>query len=328
MPALGPQVSAGRPWKHPEGMLQVPGVTRASPGPSPVPPSAILTETSPLAILARTVEVQVIPRLLLARSAAPEPSAGLAPGLAGEADASGTPVPQPGTAVPQPGTPVPQIESFSSLLLAGDNDGVAGFLDALRARGMSVEQIYLDLLAPAARHLGDLWSADICDFTQVTIGVWRMQQMLHELAPAFLSESRQREQSRRAVMVPAPGDQHSFGMTMVADFFRRAGWKVWSGAPEGGRDAVSEMLRVVRTKFVSVVGFSMSNERRLDALAGAIRLVRRESRNPGIGVLVGGPTFIARPDLVALVGADATAVDGRQAVLQAKKLLALMSARA
>jgi hypothetical protein len=55
-----------------------------------------------------------------------------------------------------------------------------------------------------------------------------------------------------------------------------------------------------------------------------IRDVRRASRNSGLGILVGGPMFIERPDLVGLVGADATAADGRQATLQAETMLALL----
>jgi hypothetical protein len=39
--------------------------------------------------------------------------------------------------------------------------------------------------------------------------------------------------------------------------------------------------------------------------------------------MVGGPAFNDHPELVALVGADATAVDGRQAALQAEALLAM-----
>jgi hypothetical protein len=44
-------------------------------------------------------------------------------------------------------------------------------------------------------------------------------------------------------------------------------------------------------------------------------------------VLVGGPIFIAHPELVALVGADATAVDGRQAAIQAETMLSLLQRR-
>ena len=40
-----------------------------------------------------------------------------------------------------------------------------------------------------------------------------------------------KEGGRRALLVSVPGEQHSFGVTMVAEFFRRAGWDAWTGAP-------------------------------------------------------------------------------------------------
>jgi hypothetical protein len=55
--------------------------------------------------------------------------------------------------------------------------------------------------------------------------------------------------------------------------------------------------------------------------------MRRASRNPALGVLVGGRVFVERPELVALVGADATASDARQAALQAESLRRLMAGR-
>ena len=41
----------------------------------------------------------------------------------------------------------------------------------LRGRGVSVEALYVHLLAPAARHLGELWEDDRCHFADVTVGM-------------------------------------------------------------------------------------------------------------------------------------------------------------
>jgi methanogenic corrinoid protein MtbC1 len=84
---------------------------------------------------------------------------------------------------------------------------------------------------------------------------------------------------------------------------------------------------MVRHNWYGLIGFSMACETELDELAACIRGVRRASRNPNIGVMVGGPIFLEHPEFVALVGADATARDGRQAVLQAQGLLALLANR-
>jgi hypothetical protein len=45
---------------------------------------------------------------------------------------------------------------------------------------------------------------------------------------------------------------------------------------------------------------------RMNALAITIRRVRLSSLNPGLVIVVGGRAFAERPDLMAVVGADAT----------------------
>lgn len=253
-----------------------------------------------LARLVRTVDTEIIPRLVLARRVGPEricvpASDGWAPGGEDIVHLAGVAVTQ----------------SFSVLLT---------HLKAMHARGTPVETLYLDLLAPTARHLGELWVQDLCDFTQVTTGLGRLQRALHELGPAFESEAEHRQIGHRAMLMPMPGDQHTFGLSMVVEFFRRAGWEVWDELPAAAADVVS----AVRKEWFAVAGLSVSCESRLDTLAAVIRAIRRASRNRAIGVMVGGPVFIEHPDFVALVGADATAVDGSQAVLQAQRIQALL----
>jgi MerR family transcriptional regulator, light-induced transcriptional regulator len=156
------------------------------------------------------------------------------------------------------------------------------------------------------------------------VGLCRLHQVLRELSPAFQNEGEhQPHGGRRALLVPVPGEQHTFGLVMVAEFFRRAGWDVWSGPPASR----GELVRIVRNEWFAVVGFSASCDTRLDALAAGIHAVRRASRNPAVGVLVGGPVFVEHPELATLIGADATAVDGRQATQQAESLLALFATR-
>ena len=81
---------------------------------------------------------------------------------------------------------------------------------------------------------------------------------------------------------------------------------------------------MVRQQSFSMVGLSLAGECRLEVLASLIREIRRASRNKQIGIMVGGRAFTEQPDLAALVGADATASDGLQAVLKAETLLSLL----
>lgn len=277
-----------------------PGVRGTGTGPAAARPAADPQEVR-RARLVRMIEAEIIPRLVLARRASADPGEGHASATLGSE----------------------QVAEFARLVLTHDAVVALSLVDGLRARGVPVERLYLELLAPAARRLGELWTEDLCDFTEVTVGLGRLQQVMHELSPAFRNECAQRDHGRCILLTPVPGEQHTFGLWMVAEFFRRAGWNVWSG-PFG---SASEMAALVRREWFAVVGFSAACPSRIDALAAAIRTIRRSSRNRAVGVMVGGPLVLAQPDLVPLVGADATAVDARQAILQAQDLLALLADR-
>ena len=47
--------------------------------------------------------------------------------------------------------------------------------------GLPVERVLLDLLAPSARLMGEMWTADQVSFVDVTLGLSRIQQMLRQL---------------------------------------------------------------------------------------------------------------------------------------------------
>ena len=63
------------------------------------------------------------------------------------------------------------------------------------------------------------------------------------------------------------------------------------------------------------------------AMAALVRQLRRVSLNPDLRVMVGGRPFEEHPEWATLVGADATARDGRDAVAKAQGLLDLSHRR-
>lgn len=247
--------------------------------------------------LVKTLEAEVIPRLVEAHRAGP-----LSEVLPAVICLTPTPA---------------EVEEFVQLLLHGDDTSVTAFITALRSKGMSVEVVFLELLAVAARRLGVFWEDDHCDFTEVTIALGRMQQLLQVLSPLLAAESEVSANARRVLLVPAPGEQHTFGLSMVAEFFVHAGWEVASGQGAYRDEAVD----LVSRDWFDVIGFSVGSETRLDWLTACIASVRQMSRNPAIGILVGGPVFIANPEYVAIIGADATSKDGKQAPIVAEALV-------
>lgn len=252
-----------------------------------------------LSRLARAIESDVIPRLVQAhrasealRPAAPKPN---------EAD----------------------VQAFVADIVGDRDDAVAATVDRMRQRGLPVEMLYLDLLAPAARLLGEMWNDDECDFATVTVALGRLQCLLRELSPAFGTEVAHPPNGRRALFAQPRDEQHSFGLSMVAEFFRRDGWEVVGGV--GG--AVDDPGARTRQEWVDVVGFSIGSELRLEWLRSRIAAVRESSRNRHIVVLCGGPIFTLHPQWLTHVGADATALDGREAPNVADRLLAAGAGR-
>ncbi len=251
--------------------------------------------------LARTVEAEIIPRLMLLHGASPDPAAREAP----------SPGPLPNTT---------EIAEFARLMVDEDVDAGLAFVGGLRARGATPETLFLHLLSPTARLLGDLWRDDLLGFGDVTIGLCRLQQVLRRLGDAFHEGGSHLDgHGRRALLASAPGEQHSFGLGVVEEFLRRDGWEVHRMA--GGTER--ELVRSLRGEWFDLVGFSLSGDVLLGALASAIQNLRRASRNRAVKFMVGGRYFNEHPEMVARVGADATAEDGKDAVAQSRRLVGL-----
>jgi methanogenic corrinoid protein MtbC1 len=271
----------------------------------PSQPGAAVTArkstSAAMARLVRTVEAEIVPRLLLARRGmAPETN----PRCEQELDAG-------------------DAAELARLLLAHDVDVPFAYVEAVRQRGVSVQHLCLHLLAPAARRLGLLWDRDECDFLQVTLGLGRLQQLLQRLSlPApERAPPNAPGRERLALLATAPGDLHAFGVLMVTQFFRQNGWEVWNEFPHTSQ----ELIACVRQHSFALIGLSVATEASIKTLGKTIRQLRRASLNPAACVMVGGPLLLQHPELAARVGADATAPDARAAAVRATSVCTLLA---
>jgi methanogenic corrinoid protein MtbC1 len=244
------------------------------------------------AILKRTIESEIIPHLLVARRAC-EP---------------GAPVTR------RPGHPnADDVAAFVALIIADDMERCRTVADRVIVLSGGRDALLHELLTPAAQLLGEMWNRDICDFTTVTLGVFRLDQIMKETASVSVDDYVPAAYDRTILLMPAPGEQHSFGLNMVADMFREGGWCVRSG-PEVSR---AKLMSLVAAEWFDLVGFSVSSERALKGLPACIRAVRQASCNPGLGVFAGGRAIIEYPEWAASLGADAMPNDPRQALARA-----------
>ena len=208
-----------------------------------------------------------------------------------------------------------EVTELGRLILGPDNADAFNYLTGLREAGLSIDNLYLELLEPTARYLGELWDEDKVDFLDVSIGLVRLQRLVR--AFAGLDDEAPYDEKCRALILTTPDEQHNLGNTIVQRFFRAAGWHVCSGLVS----EVSTLGDIVAQEWFGVVGLSISADNHLASLRRSIEIVRRRSMNKEVGVIVGGPVFKGRPELSLEIGADGTAINAPTAVILAKKLL-------
>ncbi len=278
-------------------------------------PAARISDTREVEIIPRLIEGEIIPQLVQAHRRAVNRSLARA---AGDVAATAGPSVHPGAA-----PSADDVERLTRIVVERDETAAIAFVDTVCARGVALEDIFLDLLAPAARRLGDGWCADTHAFIDVTIGLSRLQQVMRTFSREFQLQGAADDgapldapDSRQILLAPTVGEQHNFGILMVAEFLIRAGWGVSCAAGS----SAGELVRAVRRDRFAVLGLSLSSDRFADDLRDIVSAVRRSARNPEIAILVGGRAFIEDPDLVRRVGAHAMAADGLDAVAQAEAL--------
>jgi len=247
-----------------------------------------------------TIENEVIPRLVLAHNQ-----------LTSRQRVFSSSLPEKHQAV---------IQRIADDAMMGNREALRQTVHALLAENIGLEELFIDVLAPAAAIFGRDWEDDKVDFVQVSLAIGALQSLLHELSEAYQHEAASFASDRRVLIISTPGEQHTFGVSMVAEVFRRRGWYVDS-SPISNLEALVEH---VHKEWFDVAGLSLSAEYFLPNLVESIRQIRRASRNQRIGILVGGPVFNLHPDWLTKVGADALGHDAIQAEQQAHRLIGLL----
>jgi methanogenic corrinoid protein MtbC1 len=256
--------------------------------------SAAHCKTSLLSV----IESQIIPRLLDAHQG---------PALIGLASIEAPSV----AATPQ------DMQDFATACIDVDSQAVFTQVDVLRGKGLSAQTIFLDVITPAARHLGDLWNEDKLDFTVVAQGLLRMHHAMRHLGYETKDGPQIAGDVRRIMLASAPGSQHILGLAMVAEFFRGDGWQVVVEIST----TENALLNAVSNEWFDVVGLSVGLLEQLPNIPELIARLKKASRNPHAFVVLGGPALLELADQAIALGADGISVNAAEAVNLAGVLL-------
>jgi methanogenic corrinoid protein MtbC1/DNA-binding XRE family transcriptional regulator len=203
---------------------------------------------------------------------------------------------------------------YVEALARGDAEGAAAVVDEARRRNLTVEQIYLHLLAPALVEIGARWKARRLSVAD--------EHLASEITLAEMERLRERLRrgvgnGPRVVLACVEGESHAIGLRMLADFLMIDGWTVeYLGGSVPGADLVDFVAR----RAPDVVALSVTQVEHLPSLRLVAAALRRSSPAPRI--LVGGAALRGRARAPETFGIDAVALDARAGVQEARRLAA------
>lgn len=163
----------------------------------------------------------------------------------------------------------------------------------------------VDFYFPAvARQLGCDWADDRSGWTTVSIGMARLQALVHQISLDWSSNATASQDAPVVLVVLPEGEQHSFGAQVLAGQLRRQGVSVHlqiGARPDGLRVLLQE--RRYDCAMVSV-----ACEERLEFCRKVVKSLRDGSKG-SLWVAVGGAVLERQVDVLAVTLADVATND-------------------
>lgn len=202
--------------------------------------------------------------------------------------------------------PAPWAARLEARLRAGDERGSWGVVEGALSSGMEPAEVYVDLLVPSLRGIGEAWAAG-----EIDVGVEHRasviaMRLIGRLGPRF----NRRGQTRGSVVLGAPaGDRHGLPSALLADLVRGIGFTV---ADLGADTPLESFVRAAeaaeRLVAVAIGVTTPDNDEQVRALADALH-----RSLPEVPVLIGGAAVRDEAHAREL-GGDGWAADGPAAL--------------
>jgi MerR family transcriptional regulator, light-induced transcriptional regulator len=205
------------------------------------------------------------------------------------------------------------LEYLATVLEGDSRKATDRVLEAVSA-GLSVEDAYLEVLAPAQREIGRLWHAGELGIVEEHVVTSTTERLMAVLSHNAL---RAPANGRTVICAAVAGNAHDIAVRVLADFFDLAGWRA---VHLGANLPASELASALQYFDGDLLVLSAALSVQLPKLAEAVAAVRRIEGRP-VRVMVGGMAFSDAPEVWRKLGADGYAADARSAVALAARLV-------
>jgi len=202
-----------------------------------------------------------------------------------------------------------RLEQLCDAFISPEGDRRHEMLMRLRQDGVSTDEIIDQIVPAVAALMGDRWFADTISFADVTIGAARLQETVRVLGWHDLSRDHGKAETPMILLIIPRGEDHTLGAFVLADQFRRRGYRVEMAIDRHPRQ-VAEMLRKRRYR---MVGITVSGRRTLASARELVDIIRLTVTRV-TPIIIGGAILDKGCDALTLSGADHTARDAGSAL--------------
>lgn len=212
-----------------------------------------------------------------------------------------------------------QSLSLAKACLNNDAKACSSIALAWHHLGISIDRIFSEGVTAAAAHLGEWWIEDRISFVEVTLAAERLQDLVlngQSLLDSAIPETNQASNHVALLGKPVPC-QHTLGLLVVGEVFRRQGWHVLKS-----ERSCEDLLDTLRHRSVDLLGLSVAHSDQVEQTQRLIQQCKAQSQNPNLIVMVGGPQAFVRPHLAQELGAHFSATDAREGEVFAKAQVA------
>lgn len=229
-------------------------------------------------------------------------------------DAAASPEPEPPAADSAAGK---LVAAYLDALWEGHPLKAISIIDDATNDGWSVPDLYLHVLAPAQREIGQRWLINQISTAEEHLATVTTRRTMAQLRGRTKAPP---ARGKTVVSAMVPEDLHDIGLQMASDFFEFDGWRtLFLGANVPTPDLVSALERYR----ADLLLLSAALTKNLTAVRDTIHAVRYHPPARGTQIVVGGLAFTGLTDLAEQYGADGYAADATEALRVGNRLVGL-----
>ncbi len=202
------------------------------------------------------------------------------------------------------------INTLCDALVSTSESSHHQVIASMVASGMSMDDIFDNVLPDASRQLGERWVNDTASFVEVTVGASRIQKLVRSRGDMqFAARDRLIPLGQSVLMVIPKFEDHSIGAFIAANQFRRHG--LWTHMAIGLEP--DEICAQISAQKFGMVGVTFGSAKTVESIEGLVDYLRSNLKSLPPLVL-GGRGVQLVENVEERTGADHAVDTAREAI--------------